>query len=81
MQDAIVDLGYCAAVCELEAHLCPWDRAELRKRAAAYRTEQRRLLAALELPACSNCRMRGEPRPTKPGSRNRKPRSPRRVFA
>lgn len=44
MSDAIIDLGYCAAVCELEAHLCPWDRAELKRRAAAYRGEQLRLL-------------------------------------
>ncbi len=45
MRDAITALGYCAAVCELEAHLCPWDFAELKRRAKAYRVEQLRLLA------------------------------------
>jgi len=45
MRDAITMLGYCAAVCELEAHLCPWDFAELKRRAKAYRVEQLKLLA------------------------------------
>ena len=53
MPDAITDLGHCAAVCELEAHLCPWDRVELEHRAQAYRSEQLRLLALLSLPAAS----------------------------
>ena len=47
MRDAITALGYCAAVCELEAYLCPWDFAELKRRAKAYRVEQLRLLAQL----------------------------------
>ena len=47
MPDAITDLGHCAAVCELEAFLCPWDRVELEQRANAYRGEQLRLLAQL----------------------------------
>lgn len=51
MPDAITDLGHCAAVCELEALLCPWDRAELEQRAQAYRGEQLRLLAQMPLPA------------------------------
>jgi hypothetical protein len=50
MHDAITDLGHCAAVCELEAHLCPWDRVELNQRAEAYRSEQLRLLARLPQP-------------------------------
>lgn len=47
MPDPISALGHCAAVCELEACLCPWDRAELEERAKAYRSEQLRLLAEL----------------------------------
>lgn len=50
MPDAIADLGHCAAVCELEAHLCPWERAELERRAAAYRAEQLKQLELLAPP-------------------------------
>lgn len=53
MLDAIRDLGRCAAFCELEAHLCPWERAELKQRAEAYRNEQLRLLAQFAQPVDS----------------------------
>lgn len=67
MSDAIADLGYCAAACELEAHLCPWERAELEQRAAAYRREQFRLLGALPAPAFSKPRRAGAPRKRRRG--------------
>lgn len=81
MPDAIANLGYCAAVCELEAYLCPWDRTELKRRAAVYRAEQRRLLGALPLPACPKRRMHSEPRRTKQRFPRSRRQNRRRVFA
>ncbi|HUY95677.1 MAG TPA: hypothetical protein VMU71_10275 [Terracidiphilus sp.] len=76
MSDAITDLGYCAAVCELEAHLCPWDGAELKRRAEAYRGEQLRLLGLLpQLLDAGSATASAEPRAGRPSAaRTAKPR-------
>lgn len=71
IRGAITDLGYCAAACELEAHLCPWDRDELERRAEAYRGEQLRLMAQLAQPV--NTTISGFP--------NREHWGSRKVFA